>query len=691
VQLRSLVRAVIAICLTVNASSAFAQAPAPPSPPAVMLGTAWYPGQWPESRWETDLTLMQQAHLHVVRVGEFAWSTEEPSEGSFDLDWLERAINLAGKHGIYTVLGTPTATPPAWLTAKYPETLRIDNNGHRDEHGNRLQYNWSNPKYRELSRVIIAKLAERFGHNPYVIGWQLDNEISQTSTDDGTRQQFQNWLRARYSTLDNLNARWTTAYWSQTYTDWSQIQIPKKEGIDTGNPGLLLCWREFISDTWRSYLQNQIDVIRPHADARQFITTNTMGFFQWYDHYDTEAVLDLASWDDYMPDGKIDADANGMAHDLTRGFKRRNFWVMETQPGFVNWSSVNVAFKPGDERALIWHDIAHGADAVNFWQWRSALNGQEQYHGTLLGANGKPVPVYPEIERTGQELDRLAPVLANTHIESDVALLHSYEARWAIEWQPQSDKFDPLEEMKRYYAPLRDAVQSIDIVSPDVDLSRYKLVVAPALNLITAKEAANLTAYVQNGGNLVLTPRSGMKDDDNALWTQLQPGPLADLLGGEVEEFYALAAPIEVEGLHLDTNATIWGELLHVTAPDTQVVLKYGKANGWLDGKPAMITRRVGQGNITYIGTIFDAEAMHTLTAWMLNQAKVKAATLVVPPGVEASVRYGDHKAVHILVNLSGKQQTVKLPSAMQDELNGSLVREVALPVSGVTVLSESR
>src|SRR6202012_4335642 len=187
-----------------------------------------------------------------------------------------------------------------------------------------------------------------------------------------------------------------------------------------GNPGLLLCWREFISDTWRSYLLNQIDVLRPRMDARQFITTNTMGFFQWYDHYTTESVLDLAAWDDYMPDGKIDAVNNGMAHDLTRGFKRKNFWVMETQPGFVNWSSVNVAFSPGDERALIWHDIAHGADAVNFWQWRSALNGQEQYHGTLLGANGKPVPVYPEIERTGEELDRLAPVLANTHIESDV-------------------------------------------------------------------------------------------------------------------------------------------------------------------------------------------------------------------------------------------------------------------------------
>lgn len=672
-----------------------------PAPPALTLGAAWYPEQWPESRWEADLTLMQQAHLHVVRVGEFAWSTEEPTEGSFDLDWLERAINLAGQHGIYTVLGTPTATPPAWLTTKYPETLRVDNNGQRDEHGNRLQYNWSDPKYRALSRIIVQKLAERFGHNPYVIGWQLDNEISQTSTDAGTRRQFEDWLRARYQTLDNLNARWTTAYWSQTYTDWSQIPIPRREGVDTGNPGLLLCWREFISDTWRGYLNNQIDVLRPRIDAHQFITTNTMGFFQWYDHYVTESVLDLAAWDDYMPNGKIDAVNNGMAHDVTRGFKRKNFWVMETQPGFVNWSSVNIALKPGDERALIWHDIAHGADAVNFWQWRSALNGQEQYHGTLVGANGNPDPLYPEVQRTGAELDRLAPLLADTHVVSEVALLHSYEARWAIEWQPQSDKFQPLEEMARYYAPLRRATQAIDIISPDVDLSQYKLVIAPALNLITAQQAADLTAYVRNGGNLVLTPRSGMKDEDNALWPQQQPGPLASLLGAYVEEFYALGSPVQVDSaaatqpqasaLALHTKATLWADRLHVTAPDTETLLRFGAGNGWLTGAPAMVTRRVGEGSIMYIATVFDEAAMRTLAAWLLDRAHVRLSTLIVPEGVEASIRTGDHKTVHILVNLSDKEQTIQLPTAMTDELNSTSVHEVHLPLSGVAVLSESR
>lgn len=683
---------VIASCVCLTLSGQSVRSAVQKQPPEIMLGAAWYPEQWPESRWEADVKLMEDAHIHMVRVGEFAWSSEEASEGHYDFDWLERAINLAGKHGIYTVLGTPTATPPAWLTQKYPEVLRIDENGKRDEHGNRLQYNWSNAKYRALSRDIVERLAKRFGHNPYVIGWQLDNEISQTSTDDGTKKQFQDWLKTKYGTLEELNNRWTATYWSQTYSDWSQVPIPKHTGVDSGNPGLLLCWRLFISDTWRSYLLNQIDVIRPNADQRQFITTNTMGFFQYYDHYTTEKVLDLAAWDDYMPDGKIDPVNNGMAHDLTRGFKQKNFWVMETQPGFVNWSGMNVSLKPGDERALIYHDIGHGADVVSFWQWRSALNGQEQYHGTLVGADGTPVPLYPEVQNTGAELDKLAPVLAGTQVKSDVAILHSYESRWAIEWQPHSYKFDPLQEMARYYAPLHRATQAVDIVPPGTDLSRYKLVIAPSLNLITEMESAGLVAYVRGGGNLVLTPRSGMKDGDNALWPERQPGPLMSLLGGRVEQFYALPSPVTVEGDLLRGEGSVWAEMLSASSPDTKVILRYGKANGWLDGKPAVISRQVGKGSITYIGTVFDEAAMRTLTAWMMRNSHLNTASIQLPDGVEGNLRSDGQKLVHILVNLSGKEQNIPLPAEMRDELrNGINTRSISLPVSGVAVLSENR
>ena len=363
-----------AIVLLSLVAPSLAQAPLPSDSrrPSPGLGAAWYPEQWPESRWDADLTLMEQAHINFVRVGEFAWSTIEPREGEFHLEWLQHAVRAAEQHHIAVVIGTPSAAPPAWLTQKYPETLRTMENGRKDGHGNRQQFDWSDPKYRELSRKVAEKMAEAFGHDANVIGWQIDNEYANESYGPSTQAQFQSWLRAKYGTLENLNARWTTAYWSETYQDWNQIPIAEHGG----NPGLMLNWKEFVSDTWRSYQKNQLDAIRVHAEPRQMITTNMMGWFDAYDHYTVAQDLDFASWDDYVGTGHLDPVRNGATHDLTRGFLRKNFWVMETQPGFVNWQTDNNALDKGEVRAMAWNAIGHGSEAVEYWQWRSALNGQ---------------------------------------------------------------------------------------------------------------------------------------------------------------------------------------------------------------------------------------------------------------------------------------------------------------------------
>ena len=348
-----------AVCLTLTTA---AQQPIPPQPrtPPLLLGAAWYPEQWPESRWDADLQLMQNAHITFARVGEFAWSSMEPAEGNYQLDWLAHAVRAAEKHHIAIVLGTPGAAPPAWLTSTYPETLRTMEDGRKDRHGNREQFNFTSPKYREMVTKITAQMATRFGHDPNVIAWQLDNEIGSESYDPDTQAQFQQWLKAKYKTLDSLNTRWTTSYWSETYQDWSQIPIEEKYG----NPGLLLNWKEFVSDTWRSYDRIQIDAIHAHSEPRQIITTNTMGWFDAFDHYTVEQDLDFAAWDDYVGTGHLDPVRNGAAHDLTRGFKNKNFWVMETQPGMVNWSADNNMLDKGEVRAMAWHDIGHGAQAV---------------------------------------------------------------------------------------------------------------------------------------------------------------------------------------------------------------------------------------------------------------------------------------------------------------------------------------
>jgi beta-galactosidase len=658
----------------------------PPAPP-IMLGTAWYPEQWPESRWDADLTLMQQAGIHMVRVGEFAWSRMEPSEGHYDLAWLDHAIAAAAKHGIYTVVGTPTAAPPAWLTQKYPETLRIDEEGHRAEHGNRQQFNFANPKYRELARTIAEQMAKRFGHNPWVLGWQIDNEYADVSFDPATKAQFQQWLKARYGTLDNLNTRWTTSYWSETIFDWSQIPIQTKYG----NPGLLLAWKRFVSDTWRSYQKNQLDVIRAHSDPEQFITTNTMGWFDGFDHYLVEKDLDLAAWDDYVGQGHLDAAKNGFAHDLTRGFKNKNFWVMETQPGSVNWAPVNNSLDKGEVRAMAWHALGHGADVVSYWQWRSALNGQEQYHGTLVGADGTPVPLYAEAQQLGREFARVSAALAGTMVKSDVAILHSYDSRWAIDWQRHNKNYDPAAELVSYYRPLRAISQSIDVVEPVAPLSQYKLVVAPGLNVLSDAATKNLIEYVRQGGHLVLGQRSAMKDGDNALQPQRQPGPLTELLGGRVEQYYALTDPVPVEGKFGSGEGQIWAELLSAKDDDTEVLERYGKSNGWLDGQPAAITHKVGKGRITYIGAWLDNSAMAAAAKWMAGVSGVKAALGAVPDGIEVYPRYGQRGAVYILVNLSKAEQTVSLPFAMNDLLEGGSRSSISLSVYGVAVLSTAQ
>jgi beta-galactosidase len=653
--------------------------------PPLVLGTAWYPEQWPESRWDADLDLMQKAGIHMVRVGEFAWSKMEPTEGHYDLDWLDRAVAAAAKHNIVTVIGTPSAAPPAWLTQTYPVTLRTMEDGRKDEHGNRQQFNWADPKYRELSRAIAEQLAKRFGHNPNVVGWQIDNEYAENSYDDNTKAQFQDWLKARYGTLDNLNARWTTSYWSETYSNWNQVPIETKYG----NPGLLLSWMRFVSDTWRGYQKNQLDVIRANSE-HQFITTNMMGLFDGYDHYTVSQDLDLASWDDYVGTGQLDPYKNGIAHDLTRGFLRKNFWVMETQPGFVNWSPDNNSLDKGEVRAMAWHDIGHGADAVSYWQWRSALNGQEEYHGTLVGADGTPVPLYSEVSQLGEEFAKAGPVLAGTSVKSDVAILHSYDSRWAINWQRHNKQYDPVEEIYSYYKPLRDIAQSIDIVNPSVSLSQYKLVVAPGLNVLSEAEGKNLIAYVEQGGNLVLGQRTGMKDIDNALQIERQPGPLVPMLGGRVEQYYALTAPVPITGSWGAGTSKEWAELLSTKDPATKVLMRYGKSNGWLDDQPAAITRKVGKGSITYIGAWLDETTMKNAAKWMTDASGVSAKLGPVPAGVDVYPREGDHGKVYILVNFSKAAQTITLPAAMQDVLKGGKTRSVVLPVYGVAVLSQS-
>ena len=608
----------------------------------------------------------------------------EPTEGQYEMDWLVRAVRLAGKYGMKVVIGTPTDTPPAWMTQTYPDTLQVDGSGKRLGHGGRRQFSISSQRYRAFARTIVTKMAEALKDEPNVIGWQIGNEPTDESYDPEARAAWVAWLKQRYGTLDKLNAAWTTAYWSQTYTDWEQVPFNN----DKANPGWMLELKRFITSQWRAFHRNQIDALRTVIGDKQFITINFggLGWANRFDRYDMNRDLDVTSWDDYVGMGHLKPYRNGATHDLVRGWKRQNFWVMETQPGFVNWAPVSNMLYPGETRALAWQAVGHGADAVLYWQWRNALNGQETMHGSIVGPDGKPLPIYTEVQQIGRDFAKASTALAGTTPVSPVAILQDYPSRWAIDFQLHHKDYDQIEVLLDYYRPLKDALGAVDMVeAAEAPLARYKLVVAPSLNVITDATAARLADYVRGGGHLILGPRSGMKDEYDRLEPVRQPGPLAALLGGQVEQYYALDEEIAVGS----GKASIWAEALSTSAPDTEVLLRYGQANGWLDGKPAVISRKVGKGRITYVGALVDDAVMKGLIDGALNDAGV-ARDFAVPENVELMTREGEGREIVILVNHGREPREVTLPAAMTDVLGGDRVAKVTLAAEGVAVLSRN-
>lgn len=672
---------ILALLLACAATPSLAQAPAPKAASErLWLGSAWYPEQWPEERWAEDLRLMRAHGANVVRIGEYAWSRLEPEEGAYDLAWFQRAVRLAARYDIKVVIGTPTDTPPAWLTEKYPDTLRVDTNGVPAGHGGRRQFSISSPRYRAMARDIVARMADAVGNEPNVIGWQIGNEHTDESYDPAARAAWHAWLKAKYGTLDRLNELWTTAYWSQTYTAWDQVPF----NAGSGNPGWMLDLKRFITDQWVAFQSNQADVLRAKLPARAFITTN-LGGLGWANRFDRYAInrgLDVASWDDYVGTGHLDAYRNGAVNDLVRGWKRQNFWVMETQPGFVNWAPVSNMLYPGETRALAWQTVGHGADAVLFWQWRNALNGQETMHGSLIGPDGKPLPIYAEAGEIGRDFAKASPALAGTSPDAEVAILQDYDSRWAIDFQPLTRDYDQLGTLLDYYRPLKDALGAVDVVSAAAPLDRYKLVVAPSLNIIPEALARHLAEYVRKGGHLILGPRSGLKDEFNRLDTKRQPGPLAPLLGAQVEQFYALDEPVAVDG----GTASIWAEDLSPEAPNATVLLRYGKANGWLDGHPAAVTRGVGRGRISYYGALFDQDVTRGLIERALADSRVER-DFATPADVELMTREGQGRRIVILINHARAPRHVPLSQAMTDILNGGTTQAVDLAPEGVAVL----
>ncbi len=432
--------------------------------------------------------------------------------------------------------------------------------------------------------------------------------------------------------------------------------------------------------------------IRAHVDLSQWISSNFMGFFPGFDHYVICRSL-LASWDHYIGCGHLDLDRAGAIHDLTRGFKRRNFWVMETQPGCVNWSPINNVLDRGEGRAMAWNGIGHGADAILYWQWRSALGGQEQYHGTLVGPDGKPRPFYREVRDLADDLGRVGDLLDGHSVEAEVALLHSYDDRWAIDGQRHHRDFDPVEHLLHYHRALSSRSIATDVVSTRAALvdRGYRLVIAAPVHIVDDDLAAELVAFVRQGGHLV--PRCGAAS--RTLTCAAEPPPptgalLQEAAGMHVEEYYALRDPVGVTlsfgGAAHEGHARIWAEWL-APGEGTDVLGHYAPSNGWLDGQAAVTMHRYGRGRVYYVGAWLDEDLQEALIGWISHEAGVEPALAGLPLSVRAT-RRGN---AYVLINGGREAVSVSLPWSGIDHLTGNESEEIALEAYGVAVVTQAK
>ncbi len=610
------------------------------------LGVCYYPEHWPEERWATDARQMRELGLEIVRIAEFTWGKLEPVEGTFDFAWLDRAIDVLATAGLQVVLGTPTATPPAWLSRGYPEILPVDAEGRRRNHGGRRHYCPTSPVYREHCRRIVTAMAGRYGHDERVIGWQIDNEFGGGHTGrcycPSCAAAFQAWLRERYATLDSLNDAWATVFWSQTYSAWEQVSPPILQ-LNQPNPSHDLDYRRFSSDSIVAFQQAQVDLLHDLAPGR-WTTTNLMGLFADIDHFDLAAGLDFVTWDSY-PTGNLerweaalygdeprpgggrpygydmgDPYVTGFAHELTRGLRNKPFWVMEQQAGHINWGQVNPAPRAGTVRLWTWHDVAAGADTCVYFRWRAGRFGQEQYHSGLLNHDATPDIGHAEVASLVADRDAMARIAA-TPAKARVALLFGYDDLWAMEIQPHRRGFTYLRLAFAWYRALARLGIAVDIVPADPmrrratgqrDLASYSVVVAPSLHVTDAAAASDLRAFVKGGGTLVLGVRSGVKTTSSLITDAPLPGVWRDLVGATVTDWHALPASVAYplasrlapsgEDDPLGSGATVWAEAL---APDPgaggpTVLAWYPR--GPLAGSAAITDRRVGAGRVIYCG-----------------------------------------------------------------------------------------
>jgi beta-galactosidase len=673
-----------------------------------LYGVVYYPEQWPEAQWDSDLARIARTGMNVVRMGEGAWSVWEPEEGRYDFGLFDRALELCQKHELKAIMGTPTYTPPAWLTERYPEVSRVSFDGTRLTHGSRRHYNYTSPIYQQKSHAITKALAEHYQSHPAVIGWQIDNELNCHLDDSfapSDHQAFRLWCQERYDTLDSLNRAWGTAFWSQTYTAWDQVWLPRPT-VTYQNPSLLLDFYRFTSEMTIRFGATQHQIIKQIA-PHQFVTHNA---FQTMTSVDlqkfVEEAVDFVSYDSY-PEFKV--------CDLTlpKRFRDRSeskflsrmrgvspkFMVLEQQSGPSgqiggvlngNPDYLHPTPKPGQMRLWCWNSIAHGADGLLFFRWRSLPYGSEAHWNGLLYHDERNTWRLEEAKRLGDEIKRLSPTLTNTRCVSTAAILYDFDNESHARIERTTGRHREASELSVYQA-LSERHLSVDMrplstVAQADHLAAYQIMFFPHAHLLTAADVPALQAYVEQGGTLVFGCWSGYRDRNHWCYDATGKAFYENLVGARVADF-SVVTPGETSAIRFANSdplleAPVFNEVLASVGDQVSVLASY--TSDYYAGQPAVTLHQKGRGRVVQFGSFFTAQNVTALLDALAIPDPL-AAWAEIPAEVQTVVRADDAQQFCFLLNFTSQSQVVTFKKPTFDLLEEQkLVGHAEIPPYGV-------
>ena len=638
----------------------------------LLHGGDYNPEQWlkrPDIL-EKDLDMLEKANCNVVTLGVFSWSTLEPEEGIFHFEWLQEIIDKLYKRGISTILGTPSGARPKWMADKYPEVLRVDETGHRNHFGFRHNHCYTSPVYREKVHIMNKKLAEEVAVHPGVILLHISNELGGECHCPLCQDAFRRWLKEKYHTIENLNDRWCTTFWSHTYQNFDQIESPSRIG-ETQLHGLNLDWKRFVTHQTVDFLRQEVSALR-EGGSELPVTANLMHFFGGLDYFKLAKEIDVVSWDTYPTWYKkplIDiAYDNGMCHDLMRSLKRKPFFQMESCPTSTNWQSVSKLKKPGMLFAQSMQAIAHGSEGALYFQIRQSRGASEKFHGAVIDHyGGEDTRVFREVSEVGAALKELKE-LAGTTTRSQVAMIYDWDSQWAMEDSqgPRNKGLHYMEAMLKYYRGFRKQGLNVDLIDMTCDLDAYKVLAMPMVYMFKEGFAEKVRTFVENGGILITSYWSGIVDDTDRCYLGGTPHGLMDVLGLRSTEIDGLydweenqMVPETGNQLGL-TDTYICKNLCDlVELRGAKPLMTYG--SDFYQGYPCLTVNTFGKGNAWYVAADADEKFYADFLGKIVKDSCVSSGiSEEIPDALEITVRERDDVKYYIYQNYG--TQAVKIP-----------------------------